>query len=271
MSEILNIALITACFAVALAFILGLMLGFFKDFFAVPQDSLTVKILEALPGANCGACGYAGCENYAKAIAKGEAGINECTPGGESLPDKLSEITGFKVEAVENVVAVLACQGTYLHAREKGIYNGIETCRGAKLSAGSTKLCSYGCLSFGDCVKACKFSAITLNKAKGLPVIDRQKCTGCKMCIKECPQMLFKAVNTKLKGAIVLCSNLSSNRQSVIKTCKIACIKCSACVRVCPKNCIVMENNLPVVDYSICDACGTCIEKCPTKSLAKLN
>jgi Na+-translocating ferredoxin:NAD+ oxidoreductase RNF subunit RnfB len=259
------IVLITAAFALILAFVLGTALGFFKEFFAVPQDPLAAKIREALPGANCGACGFPGCENYALAIAGGNAGISSCSVGGSALVEKLALITGKAGEAARPTVAVLACQDSYLHTPQKGIYSGIENCRGAKLATGGTRLCSYGCIGFGDCVKVCKFNALSMNIKRGLPVIDLSKCTGCGLCITECPQSIIKAVPKDQKGMMVLCSNRSPNRQQAAKSCKISCIKCGQCVKQCPQKCIDLSSNIPVVDLSKCISCGTCVEKCPTK------
>ena len=266
MNEILNTALTTAACAAAIAFILGILLGFFKEIFAVPVDPLVEEIRAALPGANCGACGFPGCENYALSIVAGNAGITACTVGGPSVAEKLGAITGQSGGAMEQIVAVLACQGSNMHTPRRGIYTGVETCRGAKV-AGGTKLCSFGCIGFGDCVKVCQFDALTFDEEKGLQVIDYKKCTGCKICMTECPVGIIKGVQTKGKGAITLCSNLSPNRQAVAKSCKIACIKCNLCVKNCPKQCIDLSSNIPVVDYAKCDSCGTCVEKCPTKVL----
>ncbi|MCL2139934.1 MAG: RnfABCDGE type electron transport complex subunit B [Treponema sp.] len=262
--------LITAVFALLIAFILGAALGFFRDFFAVPQNPMQEQIRSVLPGANCGACGYPGCDAYATAIVSGTAGINSCLPGGASLREKLSEITGKTGEPVQALVSVLACQGSWLHAPQKGVYTGIQSCRGAKIAVGSTKLCIYGCMGFGDCLKACKFDAISLDKEKGLPVVDIKKCTGCRLCINECPQKLLKGIGANLKGAFALCSNVSTEKQGILKTCKTACIKCGICVKTCPLQCIGLINGIPVVDYSKCNSCGSCNEKCPTKVLTIL-
>jgi len=261
----MTVIIITAVFALVLAFVLGTALGFFRDFFAVPRDPLVDNIRAALPGANCGACGFPGCDNYAEAIAAGNAGISACTVGGAAVAEQIAAITGKTGGAVLQAAAVLACRGSYLHAPQKGKYTGLKTCRGAKLSTGSTKLCSWGCLGFGDCVKACVFGALSMDKEKGLPVIDYTKCTGCRMCMGECPQGLLVGVPKNQKGAIILCSNHNPNRQGVIKTCKIACIKCGQCVKNCPRQCIELVNYIPVVDLTKCDSCGTCVEKCPTK------
>ena len=261
----MTIIIITAIFALVLAFVIGTALGFFRDFFAVPRDPLADAVRTALPGANCGACGLPGCDNYAAAIAAGKAGINSCTVGGSAVAEKLAQITGQTGEAMQQTVAVLACRGGYLHAPVKGTYTGLKTCRGAKLATGSTKLCAWGCMGFGDCVSVCKFGALSLHKEKGLPVIDYAKCTGCRMCMTECPQGLLRGVSKDQKGAIILCANRNPNRQGVIKTCKIACIKCGQCVKNCPRQCIDLSTNVPVVDLSKCDSCGTCVEKCPTK------
>ena len=261
----MSVVVITAAFAAIIAFILGTALGFFRDFFAVPSDPLADSIREALPGANCGACGFPGCDNYAAAIAAGKAGISSCTVGGPSVAKKLAGITGKTGDSVQQIAAVLACQGSCLHAPQKGIYTGLATCRGAKLSAGGTKLCSWGCLGFGDCVKVCTFGALSFNSEKGLPVIDYAKCTGCRMCMTECPQGIIKGIPRDQKGALTLCSNRNPVRQMVAKTCKIACIKCGLCVKNCPQQCIDLGSHIPVVDYAKCTSCGTCAEKCPTK------
>jgi Na+-translocating ferredoxin:NAD+ oxidoreductase RNF subunit RnfB len=265
------IVLITAIFAVILAFILGAALGFFKDFFAVPQDPLVGLIREALPGANCGACGFPGCDSYAKAIASGNAGISSCTVGGAAAAEKIAAVTGKTGDAVRPVMAVLACQGSKVHAAEKGVYTGIETCRGAKLSTGGTKLCAWGCIGFGDCVKICQFGALTLDRESGLPVVDYSRCTGCRMCITECPQNLFKSVPRDQKGAIILCSNRNPVRQAAAKACKKACLKCGLCEKNCPQQCIKLDSHIPVIDWEKCVSCGTCVEKCPTKAIQMRN
>jgi NAD-dependent dihydropyrimidine dehydrogenase PreA subunit len=177
---------------------------------------------------------------------------------------KISAITGVFGGDVKQTIAVLACQGSDIHAGLKGTYTGIQTCRGAKISAGGTKLCSWGCLGFGDCVKVCKFGALDMG-GRGLPVINYAKCTGCKLCVNECPQGVIKAIPKDQTGAITLCSNKNPIKQMVAKTCKIACIKCGLCVKNCPEGCISLDTNIPAVDISKCTSCGTCTVKCPAK------
>ena len=257
------IILITALVAIAIAFVLGTALGFFRDFFAVPEDPTAAAISGVLPGANCGACGFPGCDNYAAAVAAGNAPSNACTVGGPSVAAQIAAITGVDGGAVVQTVQVLACQGSALHTPLKGTYTGIQTCRGAKL-AGGTKLCAWGCLGFGDCVKVCKFDSLKMTDLN-LPKVDYVKCTGCGLCAAECPQGLFKSVAREQKGAMVLCSNKNPVKQMVAKTCKISCIKCGLCVKNCPEQCINLDTNIPVVDLSKCNSCGTCVEKCPTK------
>ncbi|MDR1100659.1 MAG: RnfABCDGE type electron transport complex subunit B [Treponema sp.] len=258
-----NIVVITALFALVLAFVLGTALGFFRKFFAVPEDPLAGRIREVLPGANCGACGFPGCDNYAAAIAGAQAGITSCTVGGAEVAEKLSAIMGISASVVP-AVAVLACQGS--NAPVKGAYTGLRTCRGAKLSTGGTKLCSWGCMGFGDCALVCQFGALSMGE-DGLPKIDYAKCTGCKLCIGECPQGLIREIPKGRRGAEALCSNRNAIKSMVIKTCKTGCIKCEICVKNCPEQCITMQNSIPVVNDALCTSCGTCVAKCPTKVL----
>ncbi|MDR2965532.1 MAG: RnfABCDGE type electron transport complex subunit B [Treponema sp.] len=258
----MNIILLTALFAATISFILGITLGFFQQLFYVPDDPLVAEIRDALPGANCGACGYPGCGQFAAAVAGKEAPLNACTVGGQATVDKLAQITGGEAGEFVEKVAVLACQGSSAKAPEKGNYTGLKTCDGAK-NMGGTKLCLWGCYGFGDCFKVCTFDAITMND--GLPVVDYSKCTGCGVCAKECPQTLFQLVARNQKGAIALCSNKNTVKTQVAKTCKISCFKCNLCVKNCQTDCINMETHIPVVDISKCNSCGICAEKCPTK------
>ena len=262
----MSIVLSTALFSLALAFALGLALGFFKEFFAVKEDPLVGDIRAALPGANCGACGFPGCEAYAVSVAKGEAGINACSAGGKAVAEKIAELVGGSAD-VKEMVAVMACRGTHEKALLKGEYFGVKSCRAAKISTGSIKRCAWGCQGFGDCVTACKFGALSMGE-DGLPHVDVQKCTGCKACANDCPQHIIWIIPKDSKGARPICSNLNVNKAMVAKNCKNGCIKCELCVKNCPEQCIRMANGIPVVDNSKCTSCGNCVTKCPIKVMA---
>ena len=264
----MSIVLITALFALILAFVLGLALGFFKQFFAVEEDARTAEIRALLPGANCGACGFPGCDGYAAAVAEGSAGINSCPVGGQSVVEQLAALIGGDADH-KPMVAFLACRGTADKARLRGNYIGVKSCRAAKISAGSVKSCSWGCQSLGDCVKVCKFDALVMGE-DGLPRIDTGHCTGCKACVTECPQRIIRLVPANQKGAYVLCSNSNANKAMVSKSCKAGCIKCELCVKNCPGGCITMQKGIPMVDYGKCTSCGTCVSKCPTKVIKLL-
>ena len=259
----MNIILITALFALALAFILGLALGFFKKIFAVEEDPIVSEIRAVLPGANCGACGFPGCDGYAAAVAGKSAGINKCSPGGQAVAEKLAVLVGGTAD-VKPVVALISCSGTIDKALRKGIYTGVQSCRAAKISVGSIKRCVWGCQGFGDCVKVCQFDALHMGE-DGLPHVDSGKCTGCKACVLECPQHIIHAVPKDLKGARTICSNLNVNKAMVAKNCKAGCIKCELCVKNCPEQCIRMVNGIPVIDYTKCTSCDVCVKVCPPK------
>ncbi len=259
----MSIVLTTALFAVILAFTLGLALGFFNDYFKIEVDPLIKEVRNILPGANCGACGFPGCDGYAAAVASRSAEVTYCLPGGKAVAESLAALMGVNATA-EDAVAVLACQGSKDHAPLKGMYAGVKTCWAAKLSAGGTKLCSWGCIGYGDCVAVCPFDALHM-KEDGLPHVDYDKCTGCGKCIAECPQKIILRVPREQKGAIVVCSNRNPIKAMVAKTCKVGCIKCDICVKNCPEHCITMVNGIPEVDYKKCTSCGVCVTKCPTK------
>lgn len=252
--------ILTIILAFAVAFLLGFLLGLFKKVFFVAVDERVTKIREVLPGANCGGCGYPGCDGCAAAIVAGEAPANACTAGGADVAGKIGEILGVSV-SVTPMVTVLACQGTKDCAAPRGKYNGIKNCRSAMLTVNGTKMCSFGCIGFGDCVEACPFGAVKMG-ADGIPSVDYSKCTGCGACAKACPRGLFKLLPADLKGAVPLCVNKSENKPMIRKNCTNGCMKCGKCVRECKQQAIALVNGIPTVDYTKCNACGECVTNC---------
>ncbi|GMO46410.1 MAG: RnfABCDGE type electron transport complex subunit B [Treponemataceae bacterium] len=255
----------TIIVAFVLALILGLLLGVFKKLFFVPVDEKVERVREALPGSNCGGCGYAGCDAYAAAVAEG-APTNACVAGGPSVAAAVAAAAGSAAQAIEQKVVVLACQGVKERAADKAEYNGVPSCAAAKIAVGGTKLCPYGCIGFGDCASVCNFGALSMGD-DGLPKVDYAKCIGCGSCVKACPNALFALVPASQTGSVALCSNRTTNKPSVLKSCKAGCIKCGKCETTCPNGAIKVTNGVPVTDYAKCVSCGKCVAACPTKVL----
>lgn len=258
----------TVLISFGIALILGLMLGIFQRVFFVPVDEKVAKIRACLSGGNCGGCGFAGCDDFAKAVAEGRAEPNGCTAGGPSCAKAIGEVLGVSVEA-QAQVSILACHGTKECAKDRGTYNGLKSCAAAKISINGTKMCSFGCIGFGDCVKSCTFDAIKMGD-NGLPVIDYKKCTGCSKCVSVCPNKLLNLIPAESKGAFALCSNRSTDKPSILKKCKSGCIKCGKCERSCTFDALKLVNGVPVIDYTKCTSCGECVTGCPTKVLVLL-
>ncbi|HHY35010.1 MAG TPA: RnfABCDGE type electron transport complex subunit B [Firmicutes bacterium] len=242
----------------------GVLLGVAARKFRVEQDPRISKIIEVLPGANCGGCGFPGCSGLAAAIVGGQAPVNACTVGGNAVAEKVAEIMGVQALAVAAKVAVVYCQGSLDVAEKKAEYVGIEDCR-ALDQLGGVKGCPYGCLGLGSCVKACKFGAMYMSP-QGIPVVIREKCTGCGACVKACPRKIIELVPAD-KQVHILCRSYDKGPQ-VRKYCKLGCIACQACVRACPLKAISTDRGtLARIDYSLCDNCEICVSKCPVKTI----
>lgn len=165
----------------------GVFLGIAGLLFKVKVDEKEEAVLAALPGNNCGGCGYAGCSGLAAAIAKGEAPVNACPVGGEAVGKKVAEIMGVEAEASEHMVAFVACQGTCERTRRDYEYYGIEDCQMMSfVPGGGPKSCNSGCLGFGSCVKVCPFDAIHVQD--GVAVVDREACKACGKCVAGLPE-----------------------------------------------------------------------------------
>ncbi|MFH1782156.1 MAG: RnfABCDGE type electron transport complex subunit B [Candidatus Omnitrophota bacterium] len=243
----------------------GLGLAFASEIFKVHVDPKIESILGALPGANCGACGKAGCAGLAEAIAKGDASLTSCPPGGEEASGKIADILGVEKKPMIKKTARINCGGGS-RAKDKYLYNGIKTCEAASLISGGKKKCSFGCLGFGDCVRSCPFDAIEMGK-DDMPIVDKDKCTACGKCISACPKKII-SLEGLLKKYYVKCSS----RDKILVTkdaCKAGCIGCKICEKL-SKGAFVIENNLSRFDVNKMQdekLIKLAVEKCPTKCI----
>ncbi len=242
--------------------IIGIFLGVSGEKFKVEVDEKEIRVREALPGNNCGGCGYAGCDALAKAIAKGEAPVTACSAGGASTSEKVAAVMGVEAGETVKLAAFVKCAGTCDKASIKYNYYGNNDCRKlALIPGGGDKACQYGCLGYGSCVSVCKFDAIHI--VDGVAKVDRDKCTACGQCVNVCPKHIIELVPYENSYA-VSCSSKDKGKD-VKAVCQTGCIGCSLCTRVCKSEAITIENNLAHIDYSKCTGCGECAAKCPSK------
>ena len=249
-----------------LGVVFGLGLSYASKIFAVDIDKRIAMIKEVLPGANCGACGYPGCDAFATGVVEGSAKIDGCPVGGYETASKIAEIMGATVDECEKKVARIFCRGTYSASKEKYDYYGIEDCFTASQVFGGQKACAHGCLGFGNCKDACAFDAIVIEE--GIARILEENCTGCGKCVEACPQNIIELVPEKKRYA-VLCR--SKDKGAITrKSCSVGCIGCMKCVKACPKDAISMVDNHAVIDTEKCVNCGVCVKVCPTSAIKKL-
>lgn len=244
--------------------VFGLMLGVASKKFAVQKDEKEELVLELLPGANCGGCGFPGCGGLAGAIAQKKAPIEACAVLSAENARKIGTVMGITVEEKEPRVARIVCLGSHGNCKNKFEYEGAHDCREAYAQAGGFKACSYACLGLGTCAKVCKFDAITMGE-DGIAAIDESRCTGCSRCVEECPQSSI-AVLPKSMPVYAACTNQQKGKKVTVN-CTAGCIGCAACARVCRFDAITMKNNLPVMDPEKCVNCQQCVTACPRKCI----
>jgi len=256
MNEILIAALVVGAIGALCAVVLVLA----SKFFLVEENEKIREIRECLPGANCGACGYAGCDGYAKALAE-EEGIktNLCIPGADAVAKQIAEILGVEAEDVVEQVAVIHCYGDCNHTSKKMEYEGIASCAAAKTLYGGEGLCTYGCIGLGDCVSVCPQKAICIEN--GIAHIDTRACIGCGLCAKSCPRGIIELM-ADVKRVLVTCNNQEKGAV-VRKKCDQGCIGCKMCEKHCSAGAIKVVDNLARINYELCEHCDTCASVCP--------
>lgn len=255
----MNDFLIAVGIVAAIGLVCGVILTLASKFFGVPNDETAEKIRAVLPGANCGGCGYSGCDGYAEAIAKGEAKPNLCSVGGADAAKAIGEILGTEVEVSAPQVSFVQCSGTCDVAKKRFEYTDISSCSAAMLLHGGNSACEFACLGFGDCAKACTFGALSIENGIASVCVDR--CSGCGTCVATCPRSILTLIPADHTHGVACSSKEKGAAQR--KVCTAGCIGCGKCEKVCPSHAITVTDNLARIDYSLCNNCGECARNCP--------
>ncbi len=244
--------------------LIGLILGVADLKLHVDVDEKEAAVLEALPGNNCGGCGFPGCSGCAAAIAKGEAPVSQCPVGGAPVAAAISEIMGVDAGSMERKVAYVRCGGDCEKAKQRYEYYGAQDCRVInQVPGGGPKTCTYGCLGGGSCVDVCQFDAIHV--VNGIAVVDKEACKACGKCAEVCPRGLIDLIPYSATSMVTCMSK--DKGQQVNQYCTAGCIACHICEKNCPSGAITVENNVASIDQEKCTHCGLCVTKCPKKAI----
>ena len=262
----MEVIIFAGIIALVLGLICAIILVLADKFMSVPVDERFPKIRECLPGANCGACGYTGCDGYAQALVDNpDLKTNLCVPGGDSAAQAIAEILGKEAEDVIEMVAVVKCDGNCSAVKQRFEYKGVKTCEAANMFYGGSGTCSFGCIGLGDCARACPQNAICVEN--GVAFVNSELCIGCGICAKACPHHIIELM-PDVNRTLVLCS--SHDKGAVVrKFCTNGCIACGKCTKTCPNGAITLVNNLATIDYEKCTNCGACREACPVHCIVE--
>jgi len=254
----------------------SVILFFVAQKFKVIEDPRIDDVEEALPAANCGGCGFAGCRAYAEASVKQAEeqgnldGLN-CPVGGNDVMAEVANILSLTVEEQDPLIAVIRCNGSHSNSPKKVVYEGATSCAFAHNLFSGEGGCQHGCLGLGDCVKACTFDAIHMNPETGLPLVN-DKCVACGACVDACPRDIIELRPKGKKDRRIFVSCINKEKGGLAKkNCSVACIGCGKCFKVCKFDAITIENNLAYIDPLKCKLCRKCEPECPTGAIHELN
>lgn len=264
MSAILTATLVIA----AVGAVAALALAVADRYLAVREDPRIGQIASALPGANCGGCGFAGCGDYARALVAGVAAPGACTAADDACTANVARILGVAATAAERRVALVRCGGSRSKAVSTGAYNGLCDCDAAAATAGGGKGCTYGCLGYGSCARVCPKNAIHIED--GLARVEKNLCIGCGKCVAACPRRLIALVPATAP-LHVLCANPDKG-PAVRKVCSVGCIGC----HLCEKNAggaaahhFTFQGFLAQVNYANPPTDEQIAAKCPAKCMGR--
>lgn len=240
--------------------VFGAVLAIASKIFYVEVDPKQEQVRECLAGANCGGCGYPGCDGYAAAVAAGEAPVNKCVAGGAAAAEQIAAIMGVAAGEATKMVAFVPCSGVEGKASKRFNYTGPQNCQAAMLFGGKSNMdCRFACIGLGNCANACQFGAMSI--VDGVAKVNREQCVGCGACVDACPKKIVKLVPYD-QHVLVACSSCDKGA-AVMKICDEGCIGCMKCQRECPADAIVIKDNLARIDVSKCVQCGHCSDICP--------
>ena len=253
----------------ATGLIAAVVLYFIAMKFKVEEDPRIDLVAERLPGANCGACGKAGCRDLAKALVESDGQTElHCPVCSNEEWAAVAELMGMHADTCEVKIPVVRCQGGHLNSIRQTTYEGLESCAFAHSLHAGENGCSYGCLGLGDCTRACAFNCLTMDPKTGLASVNEAICTACGNCAKACPRGIIELrYKHAQEGRIYVGCHTEDKGALAMKHCLSACIGCGKCAKSCPVGAIKVENNLAYIDFTRCTHCGSCVAVCPRKSI----
>ncbi len=251
----ISVGIVSAIFAGS-ALLIGLLILVVGKVFKVDIDEKITKIMDNLAGANCGGCGCSGCSGFASKLASGGAELSDCHVTSPEKKAEIAKLLGIELKDEEPTVAVVHCKGGIENCADKFEYKGNPTC-----AANAALYGGNACLGCGDCKAVCPENAISVDGR--LAQVDPDRCVSCGACITACPKGIIDRIPSSAP-VYVACSSECKGKD-VMNVCKVGCIACGICAKSCPHGAITMNGNLPVIDYSKCTGCLTCVAKCPRK------
>ena len=275
-TTIMNYILTALVVLGAIAIIAAVVLYVCSKRFAVTEDPRIGEVAQALPQANCGGCGFAGCSGLAAAIVKAADGGSidglACPVGGSETMQKIADILGMAVAEGERRIAVVRCQADCDKRKLIAQYDGLHTCRAMNACGMGETACGYGCLGCGDCAEACSFGGIKISEETGLPVVDPDLCTACGACAKACPRGVIELRPRGPKDRRLYVSCVNKDRgPAAVKACDLSCIACGKCAKECAFDAISIDNNVAYIDPAKCRMCRKCEKACPRHAIVSVN